>query len=59
MIEILVGYLFRQRLNRNSYTNHYRKKFLDGNEVEIKDRSTNEYIPVSSQSCMETVLKML
>ena len=35
------------------------KKFLDGNEVEIKDRSTNEYIPVSSQSCMETVLKML
>ena len=35
------------------------KKFLDGNEVEIKDRSTNEYIPVSSQSCMETVLKIL
>ncbi len=35
------------------------KKFLDGNEVEIKDRATNEYIPVSSQSCMETVLKML
>jgi prolyl-tRNA synthetase len=35
------------------------KKFLDGNEVEIKDRSTNEYITVSSQSCMETVLKML
>ena len=35
------------------------KKFLDGNEVEIKDRSTNEYIPVSSKSCMETVLKML
>ncbi len=35
------------------------KKFLDGNAVEIKDRSTNEYIPVSSQSCMETVLKML
>ena len=35
------------------------KKFLDGNEVEIKDRSTNEYIPVSSQSCMETVLKTL
>ena len=35
------------------------KKFLDGNEVEIKDRSTNECIPVSSQSCMETVLKML
>ena len=35
------------------------KKFLDGNEVEIKDRSTNKYIPVSSQSCMETVLKML
>ena len=35
------------------------KKFLDGNEVEIKDRSANEYIPVSSKSCMETVLKML
>ena len=35
------------------------KKFLDGNEVEIKDRSTNEYIPVSSQSCMETVLEIL
>ena len=35
------------------------KKFLDGNEVEIKDRSTNEYVTVSSQSCMETVLKML
>ena len=35
------------------------KKFLDGNEVEIKDRSTNEYISVSTKSCMETVLKML
>ena len=35
------------------------KKFLDGNEVEIKDRSTNEYISVSTKSYMETVLKML
>ena len=35
------------------------KKFLDGNEVEIKDRSTNEYIPVSSQSCMETVKNVI
>tara|TARA_Y100000816_G_C26087228_1_gene573915 strand:- start:291 stop:1526 length:1236 start_codon:yes stop_codon:yes gene_type:complete len=35
------------------------KRYQDGNEVEIKDRLANEYISVSSQSCIETVLKIL
>ena len=35
------------------------KKYQNGNEVEIKDRLANEYISVSSQSCIETVLKIL